>query len=567
MDSEQGIQLDDLKHILGRRSRLVLAVLAAGLLLATFIAAILPNQYESRATLLIEPQTIAKNLVEPNLAETELNKRLHLISMQILSRGRLSKVIDEFDVYPELEGEMTREEIIEKMRSEIAVAPVLSDLEARVGVRAADMEINTFQLTYRHRNRDIAAAVANRLANDFVEEHIKERAEMSGDTSEFIEAELQRLSARIAELEQKISTVKSLNIGRLPEDLPSNQNQHERLVQNIRDTQRELAIAQSDEAFYRQQVLVGGAEFLKWQNDDTPEKRLEQMRLALNEAQSRGLTEKHPDIIKYRQEIASLESTIKDSRAEDKPLSMAQENAKAEMQRAGLRANSAKAELDRLQAQLRDLESRLAETPKVAEQLSAYEREYQHLFDSYQQYSSKRLEAGVAADMERRQKGEKFRVLEAAIPTPDAGLPQPTRDPRDRRRARPAGRRGPRPAGRDHRPLVPRRALAAEPPRHPGSRRGAAGGAGVRSPAHPRAARAAGARRRGGDVGGAGRVTGRQLDRERAARSARPPGRRRIPAGIDRPSSRRHAPPGRWAVARGSACTTSTTGSFAAPSR
>jgi polysaccharide chain length determinant protein (PEP-CTERM system associated) len=423
MDSEQGIQLDDLKRILQRRSQLVLAVFGAGVLISTFIAAILPNEYESRAMLLIEPQTISQKLVESNLTETELNSRLHLISMQILSRGRLSRVIDEFDVYPELEDEMTREEIIEMMRSHITVTPVMSELEARVGIRSAEMEINTFQLAFRHRSRDIAAAVANRLANDFVEEHIKERAAMSGDTSEFIEAELQRLSARIAEVEQKISTVKSLNIGRLPEDLPTNQSQYERLVQNIRDTQRELAIAQSDEAFYRQQVLVGGAEFLKWQNDETPEKRLEQMRLLLNEAQARGLTEKHPDVIRFRQEIAQLEATIKDSRSEDRPLSMAQENAKAEQQRAGLRAASARAELERLQAQLKDLEARMAETPKVAEQLAAYEREYQHLFDSYQQYSSKRLEAGVAADMERRQKGEKFRVLEAAIPMPEPASP------------------------------------------------------------------------------------------------------------------------------------------------
>ncbi len=423
MDSEQGIQLDDLKRILQRRSKLLGVVLVAGVLLSTFVAAVLPNQYESRATLLIEPQTISSKLVEPNLSDTELNSRLHLISMQILSRGRLSRVIDEFDVYPELEDELTREEIIEKMRSAISVAPVLSDLEARVGIRSADMNINTFQLNYRHRNRDIAAAVTNRLANDFVEEHIKERAEMSGDTSEFIEAELQRLSARIAELEQKISTVKSLNIGRLPEDLQSNQSQNERLVQNIRDTQRELAIAASDEAFYRQQVLVGGADFLKWQNEDTPEKRLEQMRLALNEAQARGLTDKHPDVIKYRQEIAQLESNIEGSHQDDRPLSIAQENARAEQQRAGLRSNSAKAELERLQLQQRDLEARLAETPKVAEQLAAYEREYQHLFDSYQQYSTKRLEAGVAADMESRQKGEKFRVLEAAVPTPEPASP------------------------------------------------------------------------------------------------------------------------------------------------
>jgi polysaccharide chain length determinant protein (PEP-CTERM system associated) len=423
MDSEQGIQIDDLKGILQRRIHLVLGLLAAGVLTATFIASILPNEYQSQAVLLIEPQTISEKLVESNLTETELNSRLHLISMQILSRGRLSKVVDEFDVYPELEGEMTREEVIERMRSQISVTPVLSELEARVGIRTAEVEINTFQLAYRHRNRDIAAAVANRLANDFVEEHIKERAEMSGDTSEFIEAELQRLSARIADVESRIATVKSLNIGRLPEDLPTNQSRYERLVQNIRDTQRELAIAQSDEAFYRQQVLVGGAEFLKWQNDDTPEKRLEQMRLLLNEAQARGLTEKHPDVIRFRQEIAQLETTIEDSRAEDKPLSIAQENAKAEGQRAGLRASAARSELDRLQEQLKELEARMAETPKVAEQLAAYEREYQHLFDSYQQYSQKRLEAGVAADMERRQKGEKFRVLEAAIPSPEPASP------------------------------------------------------------------------------------------------------------------------------------------------
>jgi hypothetical protein len=65
----------------------------------------------------------------------------------------------------------------------------------------------------------------------------------------------------------------------------------------------------------------------------------------------------------------------------------------------------------------------MAETPRVAEQLASLEREEEHLFKSYQQYSAKRLEAGVAADMERRQKGEKFRVLEAAVPSPQLASP------------------------------------------------------------------------------------------------------------------------------------------------
>jgi len=417
MDSEQGIRLDDLKGILQRRSRLVVTVAAACFLLAIFVASVLPNEYQAQATLLIEPQSISQRLVESNLSETDLNNRLHLISMQILSRGRLSRVIDEFDVYPELADEMTREEIIEYMRAKIKVAPVLSQLEAGAGIRSQNQEINTFQLTYRNRNRSIAAAVANRLANDFVEEHIKNRAAMSGDTSEFIEAELQRLSTRIGEVEEKMATIKSLNVGRLPEDQGINQNAYERMLQNIRDTQRELAIAESDEAFYRQQGLAARP---LGDSDDSPERRIEAMHIFLNEATARGLTEKHPDVIKARQEIEQLRRTMEEQRTqredeEDGSLSFAQENARAEEQRASLRVASAQAELERLQTRIREIETRLAETPKVAEQLAALEREYQQLFQSYQQYSDKRLEARVAADMERRQKGEKFRVLEAAV--------------------------------------------------------------------------------------------------------------------------------------------------------
>jgi polysaccharide chain length determinant protein (PEP-CTERM system associated) len=425
MDSEQGIQLDDLKKILQRRGRMVLAFAVVGFLAAVFVAAVLPNEYQSQATLLIEPQTISEKLVQPNLSETDLNSRLHLISMQILSRGRLSKVIDELNVYPELADEMTREEVIESMRGQISVTPVLSELEARVGIRNTRVEINTFQLAYRHRDRDVAAAVANRLANDFVEEHIKARAEMSGDTSEFIEAELQRLSARIADVEERIATIKTVNVGRLPEDLPTNQNTYERLIQTMRDAQRELAIAQSDEAFYRQQVLAGGGDPFQTRNQDSPERRLDAMRVALGEAASRGLTDKHPDVVKLRREIQHLEKRLEEGTVAegDAPLSMAQKNAKAEEQRAGLRVTSAREELERIQSQLAEVEQRMAETPRVAEQLASLEREHQHLFDSYQQYSGKRLEAGVAADMERRQKGEKFRVLEAAVPSPAATSP------------------------------------------------------------------------------------------------------------------------------------------------
>jgi polysaccharide chain length determinant protein (PEP-CTERM system associated) len=393
------------------------------LLLAIFVAAVLPNRYESTATLLIEPQTISDRLVESNLTQSDLNNRLHLISMQILSRGRLSRVIDDLRLYPELADELTREEVIERMRDEIAIAPVLSELDAQAGNRNRDVQINTFELTFRHRDSKTAADVTNRLATDFVNEHLSERTEVSKDTAEFIEVELERLGRRTLEVESQIARIKAENRGRLPEDLDPNQRLHERLMLNLREVQRELAIAESDEAFYRQQVLSGGNDFDKYNSAMTPQRRLEMLQLQMNEYRSRGFTDKHPDMVATTAEISELREKIRSGSAGEEGLTPSQLNARAEQQRAGLRVASARGEMERLRQQIERVEQNLGDTPRVAEQLGQYERELEHLHESFQQYSAKRLEAGVAADMESRQKGERFRVLEAAVPEPEPASP------------------------------------------------------------------------------------------------------------------------------------------------
>jgi hypothetical protein len=124
-----------------------------------------------------------------------------------------------------------------------------------------------------------------------------------------------------------------------------------------------------------------------------------------------------------QEEIAQLRKEIEADANDPTSLSLAQQNARFEMQRAALRRASAEEEIKRVRSQLQAVEERLAKTPKVAEQLNALEREHEHLFDAYQEFSKKRLEAGVAADMESRQKGEKFRILEPAVPPTEASSP------------------------------------------------------------------------------------------------------------------------------------------------
>ena len=132
---EQGFSLKDIVSIFVRRARLIIAVGGAIVLASIFIAAVLRDEYTVHATILVEPQSISRKLVETGEEERDPINRLHLMEMQILSRSRLSKVIDDLALYPDESEEKTREEVIDMMRSRIVVAPVFPVSNSRLRAR------------------------------------------------------------------------------------------------------------------------------------------------------------------------------------------------------------------------------------------------------------------------------------------------------------------------------------------------------------------------------------------------------------------------------------------------
>jgi polysaccharide chain length determinant protein (PEP-CTERM system associated) len=417
MNVEEGFQVKDLWPMVQRRMGVVVTVGGAVFLVAVLLAGWLPNRYSSSSIILVEPQAISERLIESGLQESDLNKRLNIMTAQILSRPRLSRIIDELELYEDESEEMTREEIIEVMREAIVVEPVLPELEVQGGGRR-DIEINTFKITFWDDSARTTAAVANRLANDFIEQHIRERVQLSGDTSEFIQAELERLTSRIREVESRIALVKEQNAGSLPEDMDTSQLQLTRISDRRQQLRNQLALARSDAAFYEHQASVA---FDRPTFDDArtnPSRRMDSLEIALGAYRAKGYTDKHPDIVATLQEMEEVRALIEaesNRDEEDEPANIAQQTADAQRDRALLQIRSAEEELAALDAQEAQLLERIARTPRVAEQLAALEREWRHLSEKYAEFSDKRLQAGVAADVERRQKGEQFRVLESAV--------------------------------------------------------------------------------------------------------------------------------------------------------
>lgn len=424
MNVDGDLQLGDLAGIVRRRGK-VAAFTALVVALASFwVAMALPNVYTSYATVLVEPQSVDEELVRAGVQGSDINERLHIMSAQILSRPRLSAIIDKVGLYKKESEYMLREEVIDLMRSRIRVEPVIPELE-RQSVRTRDVAINEFQIFFDDFDAKTARDVAQLLGNDFIESHIDSRVVVSQKSLEFIQGELSRLAEQIREVEAQIAKVKNDNTGKLPEDLDPNQRRLERLLGDRAIAQREMAEASSDEAFFRSQ-LAQAAAFAAPNDEASPGRRLQILNLLLTDLRSRGYTEKHPDILKTKSELAELEKTVAENKrrgAEEPGGSLLEQQAGASLQRATLRRSQAQEEIERLQDTADEVQALISATPAVTEQLDGLAREYEHLFTSFQDFSKRQLEASVQAQLERRQLGEQFRVIEAAFIAPEPSSP------------------------------------------------------------------------------------------------------------------------------------------------
>jgi succinoglycan biosynthesis transport protein ExoP len=429
MDSEAGLQID-LFGAARRQARLIASVIGISVLAAYWISMALPNEYTAAATLLIEPQSVSEGLVEAGVAERGVNERLQIMTSQILSRPRLSRIIDELDLYPEKADQMRREEIINLMRENIHVTPVIPELQA-AGSKKPE-EINNFIVAFTHGDAETSAAVAQRLANDFIQEHIAARVQLTQKSLEFISAEQSRITNSIQGVEQRIAQIKDQNSNRLPEDLPANQRMLERALGELRSAERQLDLARSDEAFWAHQATQADVGSDAPRDDASPGRKLQLLELSLAEYNAKGFTEKHPDVLKVKQEMAEVRAQIaasqrqleKDEKNEEAAIpSPARQTAEAELDRAKLRVEAAEKEQERLRAQIDEIYARIAETPRVAERLDALTREHAQLNDSLRDFSRRQLEATVQAQLERRQLGEQFRILEAAYAPSEPSSP------------------------------------------------------------------------------------------------------------------------------------------------
>src|SRR5690242_17305478 len=102
---------DDFLRIAWRR-RWYIAIPAVVIASATAVVSVfLPNTYRASTSILIVPQRVPVDFVKPTVT-ADLGERLNMITQQILSRTRLERIIQEFNLYERERQRMIMEDVI-----------------------------------------------------------------------------------------------------------------------------------------------------------------------------------------------------------------------------------------------------------------------------------------------------------------------------------------------------------------------------------------------------------------------------------------------------------------------
>jgi len=403
---EQGLNLGEVSAILRRRRWWFAAPVAIGLLGAVILAFALPAEYEAEATVVNESQGIPEDISKSTVVSTT-ESRWNKLRLAILARDSLISVIEDFNLYRD--DDAPAEEKVERLRDRITIEPLPPAIvDPRDPVR-----LDAFRIAFRWANRQESAAVANRLTRDFIAANMKERTEQAEGVSTFITDELTRARAQLADVAQQITDYKENFQGELPEQLLMNRERLERARLSLADNESKLEEAREQVSYLRRQMEQ--MRRASNSNDDNPVVAKEQRELQLNMLLSAGKTEKHPDVVRLRAEVAGLEDAIKQRvKNPDEAISRDEVYMLKELRDYEIDAQVYASEIERYKADLAEYEQRIENTPRRAAELDHLETTYENLNDAIRSLQLKKVDADISRNAEMGNKGERFSIVESA---------------------------------------------------------------------------------------------------------------------------------------------------------
>lgn len=453
----------DLWYVAVRRKWLIAASIVVSLGIAWVVCVITPKSFRSNTLIMVDNQKIPENYVH-SVVGGSVSERIVTIQQQVLSRTVLSSVIDEFDLYHDAASGVGREAAIEGMRKKIKV-------ETKGGPGVA--HVDAFSIAFSHNDPVIAQKVTAKLASQFIDQNLRSREQLVQGTTEFLTVELERAAGSLEEQEKAIAIFKKKHMGELPGQTDANLHMLSRLqresttlsetLQNRID--RRMGLQKMISAYETMGLALldapRGSGLPQVTSDDLREGRAPRQAVPRGESAVMGgvtsggdplavrlrelertlsslsaeYKDTYPDVIQVKHEIQQIKQKLAEKRASgpNEKDAVGAEGGRAETGKKvtsvmdpylhelkkerdenEIGISSLTEQLHKVKGQVEEYERRVERAPEREQELTVLQRDYDNTKKNYQTLLEKQLNARISENLEHRQKGETFRVLDPA---------------------------------------------------------------------------------------------------------------------------------------------------------
>ncbi len=417
------------------RWKWAIAFMIVSVLLAASVYFVLtPKLYKSTITILVIPQAVPEDFVRSTVSY-KAQQQLATIQQQVTSRITLARLMDELNLFGKERGKWKAEKVFELVRKRIEIEVV------RGQARGSG---DAFTLAFLHEDPQSARNAADKLASLFIGENLKTREQQAVGTSEFLESQLKNTELRLEETEQRVKDFKMGHVGELPEQLEANLRMLSGLQDRLRANETGIRTAEERKVFLDAQIgLIGKSSVMAVAGEsgkaalalDPVQALANELVLAkarLAELSTR-YTDQVPEVVRTRREVEELEKRFAAARRAasglggDDPgensgipsLTSIPASEEVRRMRAQLRATtmeiaSLKKERKHIRNGIAAVEGKIGQSPRLEQAMISLVRDYENQKKSYDELLKKKLDADVSQNLEKRQRGSEFQVLDPA---------------------------------------------------------------------------------------------------------------------------------------------------------
>jgi polysaccharide biosynthesis transport protein len=369
--------------------------------IAIVVITLLPDYYSASTTVLFDPLRLPDKYVEP-IVTADPAQRINTLTQEVLSAERLRQIGQQLHLYAN--SSKSSAGIVEQMRKDITI-----DMKPNPG-----HDMSAFGITYMGDDPQVAAEVANRLAQSFIDWDLANRAQQAATTATFMSEQLQEAKQLLDTEEAKVEDYKRKYSGELPEQLQSNMQAltvlHSAMQNNSQsldrlEQERTMLTAVPDAAH-------SGGNPLSERDRLETERRNLQAQLASLRAQ---YTEQYPDVVTTKERLEALTKQLNQPDAAKSSTDVSSTAVRLQIiQRETERLQD---EQKRLLARIDKYQAQVDAAPLRTQEFETLDRNYNNARDQYEGLLDKKFHAEMAMDLESRQKTSRFTVDPAQIPS------------------------------------------------------------------------------------------------------------------------------------------------------